>query len=135
MGVPKKLANLLANIDDKDSVKVLTPHGRLPGALEFHTCRGNGQGDVLSPNKWTMLADIGLTALATVAGDLYIRGKDGVLTLARDTAFCDDEESYAATLESMQQKADIKSAVALVLRLPLAINKFRFHSLKFTRRY
>ena len=55
-----------------------------------------------------------------------------MLTLARDTAFCDDEESYAATLASMQQKADIKSAVALVLRLPLAIKKFRFHSLKFT---
>jgi hypothetical protein len=132
LGVPKQLATLLAYIDESDSIRVLTPFGisHPHSSRTFSSRKGNGQGDIMSPDKWTAVSDIGLTALSLLGGDFYTRGQDGILSLARDTAYADDEESYSSSITLMQQKADIKSATSIVLRLPLAISKFRFSVLQ-----
>ena len=126
LGVPRELAMYLAYLDDGDEIMVSTPWSKAHlDAATFTSEHGSGQGDKGSPTFWNGVFDILLTALATEDSGFNTKGDRGELVDLYDTGYADDCISGSSTLEGLQRKADIFSAIALSLGLDVAIKKFR----------
>ena len=102
-------------------------------SLAFSASKGTPQGDVVSPDIWTMFFDILLTALEMGAKEEYgFTDINGETFTTRDTAFADDLQSASRSLEGLQQKADIVSAFCIIFGLQLMPKKLRAFRMDWT---
>ena len=127
LGVPTLIATYLAYIDEDDMIQVRSPASHKHGDNErFSSRQGAGQGDKASPSIWIAVMDIILTALELAApGDFVLESSDGSHYIANDLSYADDLITLSATVEAIQQKADVVSAMTLFLGLEVAVEKFR----------
>ena len=115
MHIPKELATYLVSIDKAGTTYVRTPlneesngRGRLKEkGIGFERGKGVGQGDVSSPLLWVAVFDMLLTALKEIKNEFKTQDIDGRTVEVPDIAFADDLNSITATIEGLQQKADI----------------------------
>ena len=92
----------------------------------FKVVRGTSQGSVLSPTTWLAFFDILLVALSHVKEDIILLpGLPEKLIFVHDPAYIDDLITQSATLELLQQKADIISAFCIIFGLDIALKKLR----------
>jgi hypothetical protein len=127
LGVPEIIATYLAYIDEEDKIQVRTPISHCHGDNErFSSRQGAGQGDKASPSIWIAVMDIILTALEQSApGDFVLDSSDGSQYIANDLSYADDLITLSSTVEAIQQKADVVSAMTIFLGLEVAVEKFR----------
>lgn len=126
LGTPPHIAEFLAKIDKEDEVLLCIPStGWGENSPKFHTERGVGQGDSLSPTLWIAFFDMFLTALNTIHGDFHYVTLDGTIHTAMDSAFADDLLSLAGSHATIQRKAEMISAMGLILDIQFAPGKFR----------
>ena len=115
--MPKELAKYMVSIDKAGTTYVRTPlneeinkRGKLrEEGVGFDRGKGVGQGDVSSPLLWVAVFDMLLTALREVDNGFKTQNIDGRPKEVPDIAFADDLVSITATLEGLQDKADIIS--------------------------
>jgi hypothetical protein len=94
--------------------------------LEFHADKGTGQGDIPSPLNWDAFFDILLTALDSVkGGEVFTQDRQGRNHVLTDEAYADDLFSIQSSMEALQRKADVVSAVCLLAEVRLSHSKFR----------
>jgi hypothetical protein len=127
IGVPSNIARMIATMDENDKITVSTPWAkRNPNAKAFSSGKGCGQGDVQSTLIWCLLMDILVRCVHRhVKDDIIFPLPNGSYGKVRDTNYADDLLSFARTLEALQDKANIYSAVCSMVRLKLAAKKFR----------
>jgi hypothetical protein len=127
VGVPSNIARMIATMDEHDRITVSTPWAkRNPNAKCFSSGKGCGQGDVQSTLVWCLLMDILIRCVHShVKDDIIFPLPNGSYGKIRDTNYADDLLSFARTLEALQDKANIYSAVCSIVRLKLAAKKFR----------
>ena len=77
---------------------------------KFETKRGTGQGDIPSPLLWVAALDTLLAAMRRRRSEFKTLDLMGRSHSAETIAFADDVLSIEATLEALQNKADIISA-------------------------
>jgi hypothetical protein len=149
LGVPLHLATYLANMDSGGCTVVRTPLAQCawekcgykgfstsetdPYRPEFFDCdRGTGQGDVGSPTCWAGFMDILLTALGTIVDDLFCTNGLNECVAATENAFADDLLSFAASVKTLQCKADIVSAFAAIFGMEIRSDKLRLFRYTFS---
>ena len=137
IGVPLSLAQYLVSMDIEGKLVVRTPlslaihrdkgiQGLIDADMVFNAEKGTGQGDKLSPLIWDAFCDILLSALDEhKGGEFFTQDHLGVNRKTPDIAYADDIISLQGTMESLQDKADIISAFAILLNMELAIPKLR----------
>jgi hypothetical protein len=124
---------MIAMMEEGGGTIVRTPYaiqemrrGTAKEELRFQQQRGIPQGDVASPMIWVAVFDIVLDALARAEqGTFYTKDRNGTTKLVTDVAYADDLVSLQGTAAGIQNKADMMSAVCLVLGFELATKKFR----------
>jgi hypothetical protein len=144
-GCTPEHAKWLAEMDLDEQTFVRTPFtmGRSAPQLEvlfqkypellFSALRGTPQGDVLSPDVWTMFFDILLTALQMGAEESYAYTDiEGHMHTVKDMAFADDLMSPSRTLPGIQRKANIVSAFCLIFGLQMMPKKLRAFRMDFS---
>ncbi len=127
LGVPNAVASWFASMDADDSVVVRSPYSRsFPDAETFSTGQGTGQGDISSPDIWNSFMDMLLTALAIgTESDFLFKCDNDSLIPQRDLAYADDLISISARHHTLQRKADVVSAFALIFGLKINTDKLR----------
>lgn len=126
LGIPKQFARFLAKIDNEDSVKICIPNtdwGKSGPTIT--TCRGVGQGDSISPTLWIAFFDIFLTAVNSIPSNFWFPIGEGHLKQVMDSAFADDLLSMAGDMDTLQSKANLISALGVVLDIQFSPTKFR----------
>ena len=133
LGVPPPLAAIIVALDASGGSVVRTPFaiaehrkGTPLADLSFSPERGIAQGDVSSSLIWVAVFDIILDALHLAEpGTFLTKDRNGNVKTTRDIAYADDLLSLQAHLRGLQAKADMMSAVCIILGFTLAIAKFR----------
>jgi hypothetical protein len=129
LGVPSKIAEWLAYMDNDDTVTVRTPFSSsitptIPAT--FSTGQGTGQGDISSPDIWNAFMDMLLTLLANhTESRFYFKIPNNAIHPQQDIAYADDLISISPTLQILQDKADHVSAFALFFGLKINSDKLR----------
>jgi len=101
----------------------------LAQGLDFEAEKGTGQGDIPSPLNWDAFFDILLTALDTVkGGEICVQDRAGTNHPLTDEAYADDLFSIQSSLDTLQRKADVVSAICLFSEVQLSHTKFRAFS-------
>ena len=142
LGVPKRIANYIVDLDRECLTVPLTPHAKLllhergPQAFSlgstttstargFYGITGTPQGDTPSPTNWNAAFDILLRALESANTHPFLTRTGSTLHPMQDTAFADDLFSLSARKEGLQLKADIVSAFAGIFGIKIATTKLR----------
>jgi hypothetical protein len=133
LGVPQEIATYLVGLDRGGTTVIRTPYtekrfrkrGYAQSIPAFQAEVGTGQGDVGSPLNWIAFFDILLCALSSLNGERPMIRLSQQLLSTIETGYADDLVSGEATLQSLQRKADIVSAFAIVFGLDIAVTKLR----------
>ena len=155
LGVPRKVAQFLAEMDNNSTIVVrtefakhlwdLSPYhsvhtnGDYPAGLptplpdsfqieSFDAERGTGQGDPHSPAKYLFCDDIiatGLRILDDEAPSTYVGAEDYEVYVHDDIGYADDKESTSHSDEHIQLKAELFSAFTIVFGLKFSQSKIR----------
>ena len=142
LGVPKRIANYIVDLDRECLTVPLTPHAKhllntagrpafssdptsTFNARGFFGVTGTPQGDTPSPTNWNAAFDILLRALETANLHPFLVRSGSTLHPVQDTAYADDLFSISARKEGLQLKADIVSAFAGIFGIKIATTKLR----------
>ena len=91
---------------------------------------------MLGPTVWLAYFDTLLEALSHVKEDnILLPGLQGKLTFAHDPAYMNDLITLSATLELLQNKADIISAFCIIFGVDIAIKKLRSYVANWSATY
>jgi len=138
VGIPPATAEYLINLDGGGEIAVRSPLNetnnlsaggwdniRDDGYL-FQAGRGTGLGDPLSPLIFACCLDPLVCALADVqGGGFHVQDLEQMSSAVPDVAYVDDEISITGSFDTLQVKADIMSAFAMVINIELSLKKLR----------
>ena len=103
LGVPADLRNFLANFDQHNVNKVITPYGHTEG---FHAeAAALPQGDEASPMIWNAIMDMMLQHTKDDTGHYEFVGEEGKMETIQQIIYADDSTFFKANVADAQTTA------------------------------